>query len=174
MADKPKYIKCPRCDLNYIPDTEELCDVCKAELNLLPDYTFLDDFEEDEMLCPVCHINYITGDEEMCSDCRLARAESINEDDDDSWREFLDEDTELEPETEEEVLLSQLQDEEFGEENDEEENDEYIDDDADYREYYEKGQNAVKARCEHCGHEALLTLKPRLARSVHVRPHDIA
>ena len=123
------YIKCPRCELNYIHKDQQYCDVCKAELNLLPDYTFLDDFEEDEMLCPVCHINYITGDEEMCSDCRLARAESINEDDDDSWREFLDEDTELEPETEEEVLLSQLQDEEFGEENDEEENDEYIDDD---------------------------------------------
>ena len=136
MADKKtNYIKCPRCELNYIPDTEELCDVCKAELNLLPDYTFLDEFEDEEILCPICHINYISGDEEMCSECRLAKSESMNEseEDDDSWREFLDEDTELDPESEEEeVLLSQLQDEEFDDDDEEEEDDEYInDEDAD-------------------------------------------
>ena len=51
---------------------------------------------------------------------------------------------------------------------------EYIDDDTDNREYRQKRQNAVKTRCEHCGHEALLSLKPRHARSVHVRLHDIA
>ena len=26
------FVKCPRCDLNYIKDTEEYCDVCKREM----------------------------------------------------------------------------------------------------------------------------------------------
>ncbi len=27
---KMGYIKCPRCELNYMPDTERYCSVCKA------------------------------------------------------------------------------------------------------------------------------------------------
>ena len=28
------YKKCPRCELNWIKDDEDLCDVCKAELKI--------------------------------------------------------------------------------------------------------------------------------------------
>ena len=27
----PKYKLCPRCELNYITEDEDLCDVCKAQ-----------------------------------------------------------------------------------------------------------------------------------------------
>lgn len=29
------YIKCPRCDLNYIPDSEKLCVVCKSQIRYI-------------------------------------------------------------------------------------------------------------------------------------------
>ena len=28
------YVKCPRCDLNYMKDDEKYCDVCKVELKI--------------------------------------------------------------------------------------------------------------------------------------------
>ena len=55
----PRYVKCPRCDLNYMLDTEEYCDVCKAELKKGPQLIFAIDDEEDDIdaldLCPRCH-----------------------------------------------------------------------------------------------------------------------
>ena len=58
------YIKCPRCELNYIKEGEDYCDVCKAELKLGPQLLFAGDDEDDEFneereLCPVCKQNYI-------------------------------------------------------------------------------------------------------------------
>ena len=64
---KIKYIKCPRCELNYIPDTEEMCDICKAELGLETDIVLLDDIIDDEeplKLCPICKTAYIGLDED--------------------------------------------------------------------------------------------------------------
>ena len=29
-----KYVKCPRCELNWILEENEYCDVCKAELGV--------------------------------------------------------------------------------------------------------------------------------------------
>lgn len=63
-----KYIKCPRCELNWILAENEYCDVCKAELGM-EGFTLLED-EDDEMLCPVCGINYIDRGEKMCADCK--------------------------------------------------------------------------------------------------------
>ena len=66
------YIKCPRCDLNYIREEEEYCDVCKAELKKGPQLIFaVDEDEEVEQtkLCPICKHNYIRIDEDMCSKC---------------------------------------------------------------------------------------------------------
>ena len=66
------WIKCPRCDLNYIKEGEEYCDVCKAELKKGPQLVFaIDDEDETEAmdLCPVCHQNYIKPGEKMCAKC---------------------------------------------------------------------------------------------------------
>ena len=68
-----KYKKCPRCELNWIPEEEEYCEICKAELagKILDD-----DFEEE--VCPVCGVNAIEPGEKMCADCR-AKADRASE-----------------------------------------------------------------------------------------------
>ncbi len=99
MAD---YIKCPRCDLNYIRREQEYCDVCKAEMKgkkLL----FAND-EEDEgdaeatELCPICKQNYIRPDEEICKACReeaeAAREDDLDMDKDEEWRTYLEDEKE--------------------------------------------------------------------------------
>lgn len=63
-----KYVKCPRCELNWILEENEYCDVCKAELGV-EGFTLLED-EDEEMLCPVCGVNYIEHGERMCADCK--------------------------------------------------------------------------------------------------------
>ncbi len=65
-----KYVKCPRCELNYILEGEDYCSVCKSEMQHHPesDDELLD--IEDMDLCPVCGQNYIKEGEPMCEDCR--------------------------------------------------------------------------------------------------------
>ena len=60
---KPVYIRCPRCELNYIQKKDKLCSVCKAELAAKEDY--VDDMDLE--LCPICKSNYITKVEIKCS-----------------------------------------------------------------------------------------------------------
>lgn len=62
---KPVYIRCPRCELNYIQKKDKLCSVCKAELEAKSDY--IDDIDLE--LCPICKTNYIQPDEIMCASC---------------------------------------------------------------------------------------------------------
>jgi len=120
-----KYKKCPRCELNYIALKESYCNVCKAELKLVPS-SFLEDGEEEELdiLCPVCKINYIGFDEDMCSVCReKSEKESVfAEEDDETWRTYLDDEKEeiLPILDETEVSLSELEEEELEEDEEEE------------------------------------------------------
>lgn len=64
-----KYIKCPRCELNYILEGEDYCAICKSEMQFHADGEdeILD--IEDMELCPVCGQNYIKEGEAMCEDC---------------------------------------------------------------------------------------------------------
>ncbi|MEG2414112.1 MAG: hypothetical protein RSB61_05605 [Clostridia bacterium] len=70
----PKYIKCPRCELNWITPDQELCDVCKAELRI-GGIELLE--EEDETLCPICHLNYLESGEKICSECREKKLDKV-------------------------------------------------------------------------------------------------
>lgn len=86
-----KYIKCPRCELNYILEGEDFCAVCKSEMkhHAEGDDELLD--IEDMELCPVCGQNYIKEGEAMCEDCRNSR-NGIDEEESDEpaakvWRE---------------------------------------------------------------------------------------
>lgn len=136
----PKYVKCPRCDLNYMLEGEELCDVCKAELKKAPPLVFAVDDEEDEMenmeLCPRCHRNFVKSGETLCEEC-LKECESDIEpeaEDDDSWKEYLDDDIPEDEEDSEEMLsLNKLAEEEgeklFDDEDEEDEIAETFDDD---------------------------------------------
>ena len=112
-----EYVKCPRCDLNYMKKGEEYCDICKAELKKAPPLIFAVD-EDDEVeaweLCPVCHQNHIKPGESMCAKCAEERdyQENREDPDDESWKEFLDDEEEDEEEDEEMLSLNRLAEEE--------------------------------------------------------------
>ena len=138
-----KYVLCPRCELNYMQDGEEYCDVCKAELKMGPQLIFTDDEDEaaGEKLCPICKRNMIGEDEDMCEQCRDSRKYDSEPDDvdvesDDEWRNYLDDDEKDMPEDDGVISFSQLADEEksdelFKDDEEEEEEPEYFDDEPD-------------------------------------------
>ena len=75
----PKYIKCPRCELNFIIEgKQEYCDVCIAEMKgSRLQFADLEDEElEEELeneaseLCPVCGVNNMRYGEKMCEACK--------------------------------------------------------------------------------------------------------
>lgn len=94
-----RYVKCPRCELNYIDaEKQEYCDPCMKEMKGIR--TDFDEIEEEEEvlteLCPVCGENMMRAGEKMCEECRMnAEYETEEEDaeEDDEWREYLDDDT---------------------------------------------------------------------------------
>lgn len=67
-----KYNRCPRCELNWITEDKELCEVCKAELE---GELIIDD--EEEILCPRCKQNYLEPGEKLCSSC-IANASAVD------------------------------------------------------------------------------------------------
>ncbi len=132
------WIKCPRCELNYIKKGEEFCDVCKAELKKGPQLIFAID-EEEELdenleLCPRYDQNYDKSGERLSENGLrgLDSEEKDVEDSDDKWKEFLDDEEEEEEESEEMLSLSKLVEEE-GDElfDDEKEEDEYVSEEVD-------------------------------------------
>ena len=85
---KPVYVRCPRCELNYIQKKDKYCSVCKSEMEAKKDYT--DDIDDLE-LCPICKTNYIQPDEIMCATCLK---EHRNEDGEltGDWDEYMNRD----------------------------------------------------------------------------------
>lgn len=85
---KPVYVRCPRCELNYIEKKDKLCSVCKAELSAnKEDYVSDLDLE----LCPICKTNYIQPDEIMCATC-LKEHQSEDGDMGADWEDYLNRD----------------------------------------------------------------------------------
>ena len=149
-----KYIKCPRCELNYIDsEKQEYCDVCIAEIkgNKLQfadldeeEYEALDAELEQEELCPVCGVNMMRAGDKMCEACRAKEEyddeEEVDLDKDEEWKNYLEEDEgdltvddeELQEEIEEAFGGSE-EDEEFYESDDDSlaELDEFDDEDFD-------------------------------------------
>lgn len=138
-----KYIKCPRCELNFIIEgKQEYCDVCIAEMKGnklvfadLEDEELEAELENESMeLCPVCGINNMRFGESMCEACKKQSEyeEDIVEDDeqDEEWKSYLTEDTE-DLSLDEEELAEELA--EVGEEEEEyaEEEDDFFDEDID-------------------------------------------
>ena len=57
-----KLVKCPRCDLNYIMETEKYCKVCLREMK--------GSHVEDEMeLCSVCNAAPALPGRDVCLSC---------------------------------------------------------------------------------------------------------
>lgn len=130
-----KYIKCPRCELNYIDsEKQEYCDICIAEItgNKLQfadlddeDYEELDGELEQGEICPICGINRIRVGEKMCESCKESQEyeddTEVDIDNDEEWKNYLEEeddgDLTVSAELQEEI------EEEFAEEEEEYEND---------------------------------------------------
>lgn len=134
-----RYIKCPRCDLNYINlDKQDYCDVCIAELrgNRLQ-FADLEDEVYDELetetetseLCPNCGQNRLRYGETVCEACRKESKFGEEEEDsdieqDEEWKKYIDDDDEstdltVDDETLEEELKEEMaQDEEVVENED--------------------------------------------------------
>lgn len=132
-----RYIKCPRCELNYIDaEKQEYCDVCLKELKGIP--TDLDEIEEVEEvateLCPICGENMMRAGEKMCDECRrktdYETEEPDPEDDDDEWRNYLDDDADDELDSEIGEIDESFEGE-FDEEELEEEEEEFEDEEED-------------------------------------------
>ena len=87
---KPVYVRCPRCELNYIEKKDKLCSVCKAELSANKDQ-FVNDLDLE--LCPICKTNYIQPDEIMCATCLKDHQTEDGEISSD-WEEYLNRDEE--------------------------------------------------------------------------------
>ncbi len=64
----PKYKKCPRCELNYILEDEEYCEICREELRGISHNDELEDVEESGV-CPICHVNFLNEGETICEAC---------------------------------------------------------------------------------------------------------
>ena len=71
-----KYVKCPRCGLNYITEDQQLCNVCQDEINGIKSI-FDDDF--DDIICPICGRNKIGIDDLMCQQCYLKRCKKTDD-----------------------------------------------------------------------------------------------
>jgi len=69
-----KYVKCPRCGLNYMPIDSDVCQVCKDEINRKK--SIFDEIDYDELICPYCERNIMGLDEIMCSECKAKRNKS--------------------------------------------------------------------------------------------------
>lgn len=137
---KVSYIKCPRCELNYIDSRQDMCDVCKAELGLAKN-VFCEEIEDDDdnvKMCPICKVTVIGADEDMCEACAAAAHEIEPEpdisEDDDQWKAYLDDEEDEALPEELEIPLEELQDEEFDSTFDDEEetsDDGYVDNEED-------------------------------------------
>lgn len=101
---KVTYIRCPRCELNYITKDEKFCSICKQEM-LVGGGETVD--EEDLELCPICKSNYIQPDDLMCPNCFAERMNDPNYDGDSEWDEYINRD-------EREEDYNDSQDEEIG------------------------------------------------------------
>jgi len=91
---KPIYVKCTRCDLNYIDSKENYCDVCKTELKLLdPGFLLPDDvFDEEERICPSCNLNFCEEGNDLCLMCAKEKEDDAKAPD---WVEKDPEDEDL-------------------------------------------------------------------------------
>ena len=138
-----RYVKCPRCELNYIDEEkQEYCDVCLAELKGKKlQFADLDEevYEEIEGgeqtdICPVCGVNTMRYGEKMCEACKkeseYEAEEEVDIEKDEEWKNYLDEDSDGDLTIDDETLQEEL-DAELEEEEEEQSADEFFDEDVD-------------------------------------------
>ena len=79
-------VKCPRCDLNYILDTEKLCKVCLREMK--------GSHVEDEMeMCSVCNAAPAMPGHDVCLSCLKEMNNTTSDEDVEENQTVVDEST---------------------------------------------------------------------------------
>lgn len=119
MKKIPQYMKCPRCQLNYILKKDKFCEICKRDMRAgaLDD----DDLDviEDLTLCPICKVNYLHEGETVCSTCLEESAIEDKVDASENWKDLLEKEDSTENEEELDLLpIEDSEDEEISEEMD--------------------------------------------------------
>lgn len=68
-----RLIKCPRCELNYMLETEKMCSVCRREVR--------GESEQFELieLCPECGENPVVPGQDLCAYCLKELAQRAND-----------------------------------------------------------------------------------------------
>ena len=108
-----KFIKCPRCELNYIREDEGYCPVCKREMK--------GERHDDVELCSICNENPVIPGRDICIECLKemnAQRQSNDEDTNEGEVDITMEDvTEMEDVAEmEEIDIDTMEDEDVPEE----------------------------------------------------------
>ena len=73
-----RLIKCPRCELNYMNDTDKMCSVCRREVR-----GESESFDMIEM-CSECGENPVVPGQELCAYCLKELARRTDESTDDT------------------------------------------------------------------------------------------
>ncbi len=123
QTERPVYVLCPRCEINYIDKRDKMCAVCKAEMGigdpsiLLPE----EDDEQDNRICPVCRVNPLGEDEDICFECKKEleakekeskELSDIEDEDNPGWEPFDDEEEEEIPDGMQEIFEDEEEEEE--------------------------------------------------------------
>lgn len=105
----PKFKKCPRCEINYILEDQEYCEICQQELKGISLAEDNDDDVETE-ICPRCRINFLCEGETICESCaaerELEKEKSIIDDVEPDWKVPEEEAVEDEDLVDDEIDLS--------------------------------------------------------------------
>lgn len=103
--------KCPKCELNYIRDGEEFCEVCKREMKRAQAHIRHSDegTEDDEVvLCSECGEEPAVRGGDLCISClkekkrqvELENASNVPADDDFDEEDLLEDDEDLDADEE--------------------------------------------------------------------------
>ena len=68
------FIKCPRCELNYIEESEGFCKICKREMQG-------ENNTDDVELCTICNERPVLHGRDVCAVC-LKEMNAANDEDD--------------------------------------------------------------------------------------------
>ena len=70
------FVKCPRCELNYIEESEGFCKICKREMQG-------ENSQDDIELCTICNERPVMPGKDICIVCYKEMNSTVDDDSDD-------------------------------------------------------------------------------------------
>ena len=64
-----KYVKCEFCEINYIPETEVCCDVCKQNGKFKRTDGYFNPLRKHKSVCYNCHTIVDSDSDKYCEKC---------------------------------------------------------------------------------------------------------